>query len=372
MERKTLNAPTPTTIAIVGGGFSGTLVATHLLKTATQPLTIKLIERQEQIGRGIAYSTATTCHLLNVSAGNMSAFPKDGGHFLRWLYHNYRELAPFLPLEISASTFIPRKVYGLYIQSILEEAQATATADVKLERTIAEVVAVEKSPPPEPNSPEIKLSLSNHQTITANKVVLALGNSPTAPPPAQPLDYTRNAWSADALANLDRDASILLIGTGLTMVDMALSLQERQHRGKIYAISRRGLSPQRHQATKPYGAFLTPDTAPKTALGLWRRLRSEIKTAAALDYNWRSIVDSLRPITQRLWQQLPQKEQQRFLRHATPYWDVHRHRIASQVAEVVDQLLNSGQLTIAAGRIQCYHQTSQGVEVTIHTISPSA
>ncbi len=365
MDRKTLNAPVPPTIAIVGGGFSGTLVAVHLLKTATQPLTIKLIERREQIGQGIAYSTATTCHLLNVSAGNMSAFPKDGGHFLRWLYHNYRELAPFLPLEISASTFIPRKVYGLYIQSILEDAQATAPTEVKLERAIAEVVAVEKLSPPDPNSSEIKLSLSNHQTITTNKVVLALGNSPTAPPQTQPLDYARNAWSADALASLDRDAPVLLIGTGLTMVDMVLSLHERQHRGKIYAISRRGLSPQRHQPTKPYPAFLTPESAPKTVLGLFKQLRSEVKIAASQGYDWRSVIDSLRPLTQKLWQLLPLEEQLRFLRHVSPYWDVHRHRIASQVAEVIDELLNSGQLTIAAGRIQGYEQTPQGVEVTI-------
>ena len=124
---------TPTTIAIVGGGFSGTLVATHLLKTASQPLTIKLIERGRQIGKGIAYSTETNCHLLNVSAGNMSAFPHDPGHLLRWLQYNRNELGAFFAEEVNASTFIPRKVYGLYIQSILAEAEATAPSDVRLE-----------------------------------------------------------------------------------------------------------------------------------------------------------------------------------------------------------------------------------------------
>ncbi len=363
MDRKTLNAPVPPTIAIVGGGFSGTLVAAHLLKMATQPLTIKLIERQEQIGQGIAYSTTTNCHLLNVSAGNMSGFPNDAGHFLRWLYHNYRELATFLPHEISASTFIPRKVYGLYIQSILEEAQATASQQVQLERVIAEVATISKLPTQDTKS--IHLTLSNQQTIAADQVILALGNSPTVPPLAQPTDYSRNAWSADALTNLDRDAPVLLIGTGLTMVDMVLSLHERQHRGKIYATSRRGLSPQRHQPTKPYPAFLNPESAPKTVLGLFNRIRSEVKIAASQGYDWRSVIDSLRPFTQRLWQQLSLGEQQRFLRHVSPYWDVHRHRIASQVAEVIDELLDSGQLTIAAGRIQGYEQTPQGVEVRI-------
>jgi uncharacterized NAD(P)/FAD-binding protein YdhS/glyoxylase-like metal-dependent hydrolase (beta-lactamase superfamily II) len=363
MDRKTLNAPVPPTIAIVGGGFSGTLVAAHLLKTATQPLTIKLIERQEQIGQGIAYSTTINSHLLNVSAGNMSGFPSDAGHFLRWLYHNYRELATFLPHEISANAFIPRKVYGLYIQSILEEAQAKAPNYVQLERAIAEVVAVSKFSSQE--TKEIHLTLSNQQTIAADKVVLALGNSPTAPSLKQPTDYIRNAWAVEALANLDQDAPVLLIGTGLTMVDMVLSLHERQHQGKIYAISRRGLSPQRHQPTKSYPAFLTPETAPKTIIGLFQRIREEVKMAASQGYDWRAVIDSLRPLTQRLWQQLSLGEQRRFLRHVSPYWDVHRHRIASQVAEVIDELLNSGQLMIAAGRIQGYTQTPQGVEVRI-------
>ena len=263
--QKATNESKSATIAIIGGGFSGTLVAVNLLKTATQPLAIKLIERREQIAKGIAYSTDTNCHLLNVSAGNMTAFPNDSGHFLRWLYYNYSELADFLPNEITASTFIPRKVYGLYIQSILEEALATASNYVKLERVTDEVIAIEKIQTA--SSERARVFLKHQGAIAADKVVLALGNSPNALPKAS--DNIRNAWSAEALEDLDPSDDVLLIGTGLTMVDMVLSLQEWNHKGKIYAVSRRGLSPQRHQATKPYPAFLTVDDAPKTALGLW-------------------------------------------------------------------------------------------------------
>ena len=357
----TNNSTKTPVIAIIGAGFSGTLVAVNLLKTATQPITIKLIERREQFAKGIAYSTDKNCHLLNVSAGNMTAFPNDSGHFLRWLYYNYSELADLLPLEITASTFIPRKVFGLYIQSILEEALATASPQVKLERVNDEVIAIEKIQTS--NSERARVFLKNQGAIAADKVVLALGNSPNPLP--QDSDNIRNAWSNEALEELNPDDDVLLIGTGLTMVDMVLSLQERKHRGKIYAVSRRGLSPQRHQATKPYPVFLTVDDAPKTALGLWQRLREEVKKAQAEGYDWRAVIDSLRPITQKIWQQLPLPEQQRFLRHAVPYWDVHRHRIAQQVAEVLDQLLASGQLAIAAGRIQKQEQDEHGVTVTI-------
>ncbi|MDZ8227587.1 MAG: FAD/NAD(P)-binding protein [Nostoc sp. ChiVER01] len=363
MNPSFLTAHTPTTIAIVGGGFSGSLVATHLLKTASQPLTIKLIERSDQIGKGIAYSTDTNCHLLNVSAGNMSAFAHAPGHLLRWLQHNRDELTAFFSEEVNASTFIPRKVYGLYIQSVLAEAEATAPSDVRLERFTDEAVGVQ------PEEKGAMISLRSGRCFAADRVVLALGNSPSAPPaiqnPNSNDDYLRNAWSADALADLDADAPVLLIGTGLTMVDMVLSLSDRQHRGKIYAVSRRGLFPLKHQAAQPYACFLTPENSPKSVRDWLRRLRAEVEIAAAQGYDWRAVIDSLRPMIQKIWQKLPTEEQQRFLRHLTPYWDVHRHRIAPEVANVVTQMLDSGQLTISAGRIREYQALPDGVAVTV-------
>jgi uncharacterized NAD(P)/FAD-binding protein YdhS/glyoxylase-like metal-dependent hydrolase (beta-lactamase superfamily II) len=361
----------PTTIAIVGAGFSGSLVAAHLLKTARRPLLIKLIERHHDIGKGVAYSTDTISHLLNVSAGKMSAFPDDPGHLLRWLNYNRSELVAFLPADLNASSFIPRQIYGLYIQSILEEAEATASSNVRLERITDEVVAVEPKGKGEiaQRSQYGIVSLKSSRTFVADKIVLAVGNSPAVTPASQPSNsdqhYLRHAWSTDALAELEPDAAVLLVGTGLTMVDMVVALQDRQHRGKIYAVSRRGLAPLPHQSTKPYSPFLSPNTAPKTVRGLLRRIRSEVQIAAKQGYDWRSVIDVLRPMTQQLWQQLPRREQRRFLRHATPYWDVHRHRIAPEVGEVVQKMLHAGQLTITAGRIQGYEVTPNGVAVTV-------
>ena len=354
-----------TTIAIVGAGFSGCLVAVHLLKTANRPLLIELIDRSHEIGPGVAYSTHDTSHLLNVSAGKMSAFSDDPGHLLRWLDYNRSELAAFLPNDLNASSFIPRHIYGLYIQSILEEAEAAASSNVRLERVIDEVVAVE----PQAKGKGAIVSLRSGRAFMADKIVLAVGNAPAVPSASQTKDndtpYLRHAWSASALAGLELDAPVLLIGTGLTMMDMVVSLQSRHHQGKIYAVSRRGLLPLTHRSTKPYPAFLTPDTAPKTIRGLLRCIRSEVQTAAQQGYDWRSAIDSLRPITQQLWQQLGRAEQRRFLRHATPYWDVHRHRIAPEMGDVVRAMLESGQLTITAGRIQDYQAAPDGVAVTV-------
>ncbi|MBF2028516.1 MAG: FAD/NAD(P)-binding protein [Oscillatoriales cyanobacterium C42_A2020_001] len=357
-----LTSDSPTTIAIVGAGFSGSLVAAHLLKSANRPLTIKLIEQRPEIGKGVAYSTNTKSHLLNVSAGKMSAFPDDPGHLLRWLNYNQHELAAVLPQKLNASSFIPRQVYGLYLQSILEEAEATSSSLVRFERITDEVVAIE----PQPKGALV--SLRSGRLFATDKVVLALGNAPATPPGSQSSEdrsYLRHAWSSEALADLEADAPVLLIGTGLTMVDMVVSLHDRQHQGKIYAVSRRGLAPLVHQSTQPYLTWATPTTAPKTVRGLWRWLRHEVQTAAVQGYDWRSVIDSLRPITQSLWQQLPRREQRRFLRHVAPYWDVHRHRIAPEIGEIVQMMQDSGQLTILAGRIQAYQVTPAAVDVIL-------
>lgn len=292
----------------------------------------------------------------------MSAFPDDPGHLLRWLNYNQHELAALLPPNLNASSFIPRQVYGLYLQSILEEAEATSSSLVRFERITDEVVAIE------PQTKGALVSLRSGRLFATDKVVLALGNAPATPPGSQSSEdrsYLRHAWSPEALANLEPDAPVLLIGTGLTMVDMVVSLHDRQHRGKIYAVSRRGLAPLTHQSTQPYLNWATPDAAPKTVRGLVRWLRNEVQTATAQGYDWRSVIDSLRPITQPIWQQLPRREQRRFLRHITPYWDVHRHRIAPEIGAIVQAMKDSGQLKILAGRIQDYQVTSDVVTVTL-------
>ena len=365
-----LTSDSLTTIAIVGGGLSGTLVAAHLLKFANRPLLITIIEPRREIGKGVAYSTNIPGHLLNVSAGKMSAFPDDPGHLLRWLNYNQHELARWLPEKLNASSFIPRLVYGLYVQSILEEAEASTSSLVRLERITDEVVAIEPQTGGTITQPiqTAIISLRSGRVLTANQVVLAIGNT-TANWADNQLSgdgaYWRPAWSPDALVDLDPETSVLLIGTGLTMVDLLVSLRDRQHRGKIYAISRRGLAPLPHQATQPYPAWATPDTAPKTVRGLVSWLRHEVEHATQQGYDWRSVIDSLRPLTSAIWQQLPRREQRRFLRHVTPYWDVHRHRIAPEVGNIVQQLQDSGQLTIFAGRIQDYQTDSEHIAVTV-------
>jgi uncharacterized NAD(P)/FAD-binding protein YdhS/glyoxylase-like metal-dependent hydrolase (beta-lactamase superfamily II) len=349
---------TSQTVAIIGGGFSGTMVAVHLLR-ANLPLCVKLIERRPEAGRGIAYSTSISTHLLNAPAGKMSALPEQPEHFLQWLQARDPHQPPVLP-AVNAATFVPRMVYGDYIQSILSDAITNAATEVRFERVTDEAIAVV------PAGSGAVISLNNGGSLYADRVVLATGNFPAQLPTAmqrleQPQQTVREAWSWDAIADLNSDEPVLLVGTGLTMVDMAVALHQQGHRGSIYAVSRHGLLPQSHQATACHPAFINPETAPRTIRGLLRLIRQEI----AVTQNWRGVIDALRPVTQQLWQNLPLAEQQRFLRHLRAYWETHRHRIAPEMAATLAEIMQSGQMVCYAGRIQSCQQSDLGIRVTV-------
>ncbi len=346
----------PCTIAIVGGGLSGSLVAANLMQNATTPMSIKLIERHLEVGRGVAYGTQIKGHLLNVPAGKMSAFPDKPDHFLNWLHENGH-------VGIKASTFVPRQVYGDYVQATLSEAEANAPTDVRLERIVDEAIAIETK------SQRVIVSLKG-QCLNVQKAVLALGNFPASLP--EPLASVENhnrsirdAWADDAIADLNPEDSILLIGTGLTMVDTVIALLSKGFRGKIHAVSRHGFMPLSHKPTTPLPTFIHPATAPNTARELLHLVRHEVQLAGDRQQDWRAVIDALRPVTQQLWQILPLNEQKRFLRHLKAYWEIHRHQIAPEIAEVLDAANQSGQLFHYAGRIQTCQDSENRLAVTI-------
>jgi uncharacterized NAD(P)/FAD-binding protein YdhS len=347
----------PREIVIIGGGLSGSLVATHLLREASYPLEIALIDRNPRLGRGVAYSTDYSCHKLNVPAGKMSVFPDKPDDFLQWVE---REKDP----TVQPNTFVARQIYGEYIQAVLDQAEAAATAkSVRLKRLTDEAISVQ------PDAQGARVYLRSGQTLHAHKIVLALGNFPPRDPPiADPSFYSSKRyisypWSNQALTGLDSKDSVLLIGSGLTMLDLAIALEEQGHTGTIYVVSRRGQLPHAHKFTSAYPAFLSPETSPTNLRALFRKVRQEVEGAIARGYDWRAVLDSLRPITQELWQQLSPGDRRRFLRHVRPYWEVYRHRVSPAVADKTTQMRQSGLMVVYAGRIQAYDEDADGVNV---------
>jgi uncharacterized NAD(P)/FAD-binding protein YdhS len=332
----------PPTVGIVGGGASGTLTALQLLRQAARPLRVVLLERGSNEALGAAFSTRDPLHLLNVRAGAMSAFPDAPRDFVDWLAEQ-RELAE-PPVE--AGEFVARRRYAAYLRDRLRSAAAAARPGVTLEVWRDSVVRVAANPP--------RLALASGRSLPVDRVVLALGNfQPRSLPLRGPPGMVRDdPWAPSALAGVPSAGGVLLVGTGLTMVDAVVSLVASQgHTGPIYGVSRRGLLPRVHVAVGAPNESWAEVTFATTTRGLVRQVRARAEGAAAAQRDWRTVLDGLRPDTQKLWRGLPPTERERFLRHVVPYWDTHRHRIAPRVGQILADAQASGQLRVWAGRV---------------------
>lgn len=349
------------TIAIVGGGLSGTLVAANLLRFARDPLRVVIVERTPPLGLGVAYRTTCPEHLLNVPAGRMGVWPEQPEHFLLWLKKHAGEAG--LPATVEATDFLPRAIYGRYVTAVFEEVLANAPAGVVCERIVGEVFDVEELP----HGGGI-LTLADGRTIAANHVVLALGNLPGEYPIPRALPvykhwrYVHIPWQGDALDGLKPDDDVLLVGQGLTANDLILQLDRAGHRGTIHALSRNGLRPRVHQAYAAWPSFLAGEPPPPTIRALVQRVRQEIDAAAAAGSDWRAVVDGLRPYAQEIWRKLVPAERARFMRHVRSYWEIHRHRIAPQAAAIIERRAADGRLKFYAGRLQILEADDSGVQ----------
>jgi len=343
---------------IVGGGFTGTMLAVHLIEQSPVPVRIIRFDRAAAFGSGVAYSTPNDRHLLNVRVGNMSAYDSRPDHFINWLEGCAKEAG-----ADARGPFVSRGLYGQYLRATLSSCLAAHPAS-SMVGVDAEVVSLTAGA----NSVDLRTADGARHVV--NRVALCVGNFPPALPVKPRTDeageahYIANPWGGD-LSRIREDHSVLLVGTGLTMVDVVLDLHSRGHRGRITAVSRRGFMPLPHRDVGPYQPFLKADDLPKTVVSLTRIVRREVEAAAANGVDWRAVLDSMRPQTQALWRGLPVAERRRFLRHVRPYWEVHRHRVAPPVAAEIEQLRRTGQLAVMAGRLQSVELDATGVSLAV-------
>lgn len=328
--------------AIVGGGFSGTLLAINLLRHGA--LRVTMIERRpDRVARGLAYGGAREGHVLNVRAANMSAFPDRPDHFANWLAEREKG---------AGSSFATRRDYGAYLGGLLAE----TLRDCGDRLTVLTDAVVDLAE----DGDDMVLTLASGATLAADMVALAPGNLPPHDlPPFRFMDtpaYARGPWDSDIAEALGGKDEVLLIGTGLTAVDCALTLDEAGFAGRITALSRRGLMPHGHVTGTPMPPPL--EKPRETGVALVRAVRER-----AGEVGWRAAVDELRPHTQDIWAAASVAERARFLRHLRPYWDVHRHRLAPQVAGRIAAMRARGQLDVVAGKIVGAREDADGIEV---------
>jgi len=347
-------------VAIVGAGFSGSMVAVHLARMAPS-LRVLIADREGAFGRGIAYGTHSLQHLLNVPAGKMSAFPDAPSHFADWLDRRQPALRDMGVEAVSPDDFVPRRIYGTYIRQLLEKARRSCPGLHILHSQIVDI---------EPKGDLLCLTSENGKTFSARKVVLALGNFPPGDPPIHNDTFHRNPrylsdpWSPETLRKISRNDDILILGSGLTALDLIVSLDPVKSRGIIHVVSRRGLFPQPHRHHQAQASWFTGRDFPVTIRALVRLIRAEVKLAAAAGIDWRAVIDALRPHTQRIWQSLPLPERRRFMRHIRPFWESHRHRAAPSVLAAKDALVSRRQLALHRGRVLRIEDAKPGLSVT--------
>lgn len=331
-----IGANSPPAVAVVGGGFSGLLTALHLLREHPS-VTVHLIERSSSLGRGRAYGASNPDHLLNVRAANMSAFPDRPDHFLSWLN------------EADGDAFVSRSRYGDYLQSLLEWEIGDPRQDRRLIRQFGEVVAAARE------TDGWRIRLADGRSLAADALVLAVGFlAPRFPAPVEANALCiADPWSAD-LTRLPQ-GDVLLVGAGLTMVDVALSLAGPHRR--LTALSRRGLLSLSHA---PTSAQPPPDSDLSSPLAALRALRAHAEAVG-----WREAVDSVRPATAAVWARWTLADRRQFLRHLRPWWDIHRHRMAPAVAGRIASLRSAGTLTVQAGRLESARVIDGQVEARI-------
>ena len=339
-------------VAIIGGGFSGALLALHLLRSRTPGLHILLIEKGEAFGRGVAFSTRRPDHLLNVRAGNMSAYPDQPAHFQDWLAVQTRQPSdPF--------SFAPRWVYGDYLQAQLRAAAQNAEAAGRLTLVGDEAVEVARA------GGRLIVRLAIGRALSVDRVVLATGHG--APSEvvssetrfARDPHYIADPWASGRLEQIKPTDRVLLLGSGLTAVDMVTSLDQVGHRGQILALSRHGLLPHRHARTTHAPIAWSRKPGERLSHSL-RRLRRECDRLS----DWRRAFDGVREQVQAIWADLDETERRRALRRLRPWWDVHRHRMAPEVGARIDALLAEGRLRVVAGRMLSLRSEIGGVTVT--------
>jgi uncharacterized NAD(P)/FAD-binding protein YdhS len=305
------------------------------------------------MGRGVAYSTTEPAHLLNVPAEGMSAWAGDPDHFAR----------RFEAEGGDRCGFAQRRFFARYLGEMLDSAVSSGCVEL-VEKTA--VVAARDD-----NCWRVRFD--DGSSIAATTLVLAVGNQ--EPDALRAFEgagprFIRNPWGADARAAVqdlaESGEAALLVGTGLTMVDLVLSLDAAGYQGRVIALSRRGLVPRGHAEYEPL-CLEQQDIPTGSVRALWRWLRRR-----GAEVGWRAAIDSLRPHSHPIWQSLDRDEQRRFLRHARPWWDVHRHRIAPEVAATVARMVAEGRLEIVAGRIVSARESGTGLEVEFRRRRASA
>ncbi|MEO8645058.1 FAD/NAD(P)-binding protein [Pseudomonas sp.] len=348
-------------ILIVGGGLSGAMLAAQLLRLPGKRQVL-VIEPRAELGRGEAYSAVELGHTLNGNAARMSVDPDNADDLTQWLTEHIAAggwpESDEQPVPVS-ELFPPRGLFGVYVQQRLAEAQAAGAVNGStVEHVRGEVVDLQT------RADSVLLSLSDGQRLQGAYAVLATGMFPAARTPQTETSGLNAAaldpWDVAAMRRLDPQSTVLIIGSGLTMVDAVVSLEQAGHRGPIEVFSRHGLLPHVRRQPPAWVDFLADDPGIRTPRQLVRELRRHCRDAIAQGIDWQAPLDTVRAHIGRLWNQATDVQRRQFVRHVRPWWESHHHRSPPLSAELVARLHKEGRLRIQAASFKGLEPTVGG------------
>ncbi|MFA0927452.1 FAD/NAD(P)-binding protein [Pseudomonas syringae pv. tagetis] len=354
-------------ILIIGGGLSGSLLAVQLLRRAGQRR-ILIIETRSELGRGEAYSATEPGHTLNGNAARMSVDPDNPDDLTHWLTAYLAEggwpeaAEQKVPI---AELFPPRGVFGLYVQQRLREAreagEAAASTVMHVRGEAVDVQVHEQG---------VSVTLADGRLLRGSQAVLATGMYAASRTPRRESNELNAAaldpWNVQAMEQLDAQSRVLIIGSGLTMVDALVSLEKAGHRGPIQVYSRHGLLPHVRRQPPEWSDFLAQDPSIRSTRQLVRKVREQCELAIESGIDWQAPLDTVRANVGRLWNQASDRQRRQFVRHVRPWWESHHHRSPPPSAALLARLIRQGRLSIDAASLQSVASLPSGqVQISV-------
>lgn len=347
-------------VLIVGGGFSGVSVAMRMHAYSRGPVSILLVDGSGRFGTGLAYSNKDMLLTMSGRAGRLSAFEEAPNHFVEWL-RNEKACRPLSNLpELANGDFAPRRLYGDYLRYVLSKYSQPSPYGAHLKMLPYRLTDIEGT------CGVFRASFENGPEVMVEGIVLATGNPPPRrlAPELSSCECIEDPWDVETLCTISAQARVLLVGSGQTMMDVAQVLATRQHKSEIYVVSRRGLIGHPHSGAE-IGYTVDTDRLPADLRGMLKWLRKEAQQWMAGGGDWRAVMNSLRPHTQRLWMGFSLAEKRRFLEHLAPYWRIHRTRVPPELSSLINALLASEQMRSLAGRLRKIQRGCNGLRAVI-------
>lgn len=351
-------------VVIIGGGLSGALLAMQLLR---QPGArhIAIFEPRAELGRGEAYSAVELGHTLNANAARMSVDPDIADDLVHWLAEHIaaggwpESAEQGVPV---AELFPPRELFGCYARQRLAQALAAAPRS-RLTHIPAQATDLHIE------GAQACVTAQSGERWWAPVAVLATGVFAAARTRRSEggggVTSGLDPWDINAMKGLPPDATVAIVGAGLTMIDALVSLRQAGHRGPVRVFSRHGLLPHPRRQPPAWADFLAAQPQVRTPRQLSMALREQCRLAAAQGVDWQAPLDTVRPHVARLWSQASDFQRRQFVRHLRPWWETHHHRSPPQGAALLADWQRTGRLSIEAACVQGVAATGQGVALTI-------